>query len=103
MISKWFMYHFEGTVYSIRKKFDFFKFYKSEHLNRVEHRIAFLRQELAGLMLILPHDYFISLLDNHVCTINVHLEKSKFEFTGKVCAENMEHCPYWHLVHATCD
>lgn len=68
--------------------------------NRVERRMAPLSRELAGL--ILPHDHFGSHLDDKGCTVNVDLEKSNFEFAGKVLAEiwstmNID----GHPVHAT--
>jgi hypothetical protein len=44
-----------------------------------------LSRELAGL--ILPHDHFGSQWDDHGRTVNEYLEKTNFEFAGKVLAE----------------
>lgn len=52
--------------------------------NRVERRMAPLSHELAGL--ILPHDHFGSHLDDKGRTVDEDLEKSNFQFAGKVLA-----------------
>ena len=47
--------------------------------------MAPLSHELAGL--ILPHDHFGSHLDDNGQTVNEDLEKSNFQFAGKVLAD----------------
>jgi len=57
----------------------------SSKFNRVEHRMAPLSRELAGL--VLPHDHFGSHLNSACKTVDPVLEKKNFEHAGKVLAE----------------
>ncbi|CAF0966810.1 unnamed protein product [Rotaria sp. Silwood1] len=53
--------------------------------NIVEHRMAPLSHDLAGL--ILPHDHFGSHLNDSGVTINIDLEKLNFRKAGQILAE----------------
>ena len=74
--------------YNIKKFLNTYIFFLSpgqSAYNIVEHRMAPLSHDLAGL--ILPHDYYGSHLNDWSVTINLELEKMNFRKEGILLAE----------------